>query len=94
MWVFFGRWEVIHEKRHVTARLVRPSLSLWQYAPDIVEEDGFDIDIGEESVLVEEHRAYSVVGHVEPVREELVVKVFNRFLQCDDMPLACDFVSQ
>ena len=52
--------------------------------------DGFDLDIREESVLVEEHRASSVVSHVEPVREELVVNVFNRFLQCDDMPLACD----
>ena len=31
-----------------------------------------------------------MVGHVEPVREERVVNVLNRFLQCDDMPLAYD----
>ena len=55
-----------------------------------MEVDGFDCDIREESVLIEEYRASSVVGHVEPVREELVVNTFNRFLQCDDMSLACD----
>ena len=47
---------------------------------------------GKKSVLIEEHCASSVVGHVEPVREELVVNVFNRFLQCDDMLLACDLI--
>ena len=30
------------------------------------------------------------MGHVEPVREEFVVNVLNCFLQCDDMPFACD----
>ena len=47
---------------------------------------------GVRGVLVEEHGASSVVGHVEPVREELVVNILNRFLQCDDMPLACDLL--
>ena len=54
--------------------------------------DGFDLDIREESVLVEEHRASSVVGHVEPIREKLVVNMLNRFLQGDDVPLACDLL--
>ena len=52
--------------------------------------DGFDLDIKEESVLNEEHCASSIVGHVEPVRERLVVNILNRFLQSDGMPLACD----
>ena len=52
--------------------------------------DGLDLDIREESVLMEEHHASSVVGHVEPVREELVVNVFNRLLQGDDMPFSCN----
>ena len=42
---------------------------------------GFDLDVREESVVIEEHRASSVVGHVKPFREELVVNRFNRFLQ-------------
>ena len=46
-----------------------------------VEEDGCDLDIGEESVLVEEHCASCVVGHVEPVREKLVVNILNHFLK-------------
>ena len=46
--------------------------------------------MGEESVLVEKHCASSVVGHVEPIREKLVVNILNRFLHCDDMPLACN----
>ena len=48
--------------------------------------DGCDIDIGKESVLVEKHCASSVVSHVEPVREELVVDILNCFLQRDDVP--------
>ena len=55
--------------------------------PVIVKVDGFDIDVRKESVLVEQHCASSVVGHVEPVREELVIDLFNRFLQGDDVPL-------
>ena len=54
--------------------------------------DGFDLDIGEESVLIEEHCASSVVSYVEPGRQVLVVNILNRFLQCDDMPLACDLL--
>ena len=89
--------DIVDEKRHVTARLVRPSLSLlhhlfWQDAPDIVKVDGFDLYIREETVLIEEHCASSVVGLVEPVREKLVVNILNRFLQCDDMPLACNLL--
>ena len=54
--------------------------------------DGFDLGIWEESVLIEEHCASSVVGHEEPVREKLMVNILDRFLQCDDMPLACDLL--
>ena len=94
--MFFGRWEVVDEKRHVIARLVRPSLSLlqpsfiWQYASDIVEVDGFDLDIREESVLIEEHRASSVVSYVEPICKNVMFDIFNRFLQGDDMPFPCN----
>ena len=54
--------------------------------------DGFDLGIREESVLIEQHCASSVVSHVEPVREMLVVDILNRFLQCDYMPLTCDLL--
>ena len=62
-----------------------------RFAPGIVEVNGLDLDIREEGILVEENSASPAVSHVEPVREELVVNVFNRFLQCDDMPLACNW---
>ena len=48
--------------------------------------DGLDLDIREEGVLVESHRATSVVGNMEPVCEEFVVHIINRLLQCDDVP--------
>ena len=46
--------------------------------------DGFDIDVGVESVLVEENRATCVMGHVEAIREKLVVNIFGRLLQGND----------
>ena len=52
----------------------------------IVKVDGCDLDVGKECVLVEKHCASSVVGHVEPVREKLMVDILNCFLQRDDVP--------
>ena len=52
----------------------------------VVKAEGFDFDVGKEGVIVEQYSTSSVVGHVEPVREKLVVNILNR---CDDMPLAC-----
>ena len=56
----------------------------------MVKVDGLDLDVRIESVLVEQNRTSSIVSHVEPVREELVVNILNRFLQSDDMPLPCN----
>ena len=39
-----------------------------------------DFNIKVEGVLFEENRATCVMGHVEPVREELVVNIINYFL--------------
>ena len=49
-----------------------------------------DFDIRVEGVFVEEHRASSVVGQLEPICQNIMVNLFNCFLQCDDVPLACD----
>ena len=51
-----------------------------------MEVGGCDLDIGKEGVLVEKYCASNVVGHVEPVREKLVVNILNCFLQRDDVP--------
>ena len=51
--------------------------------------DRFDIDVGVESVLVEEDCTICVMGHVEAIREKLVVNVVRRLLQGNDMPPAC-----
>ena len=53
--------------------------------------NGFDVDIGVESVLVEEHRAF-VVGHMEPICQNIMVDILNCFLQCDDVPFTCDML--
>ena len=49
-----------------------------------------DFDIWVEGVHVEEHRVSSIVGHVEPICQNITVNIFKCFLQCDDVPLACD----
>ena len=46
-----------------------------------------DFDVRVEGVFVEEHRASSVVGHVEPMCQNIMVNIFNCFLQCDDCDL-------
>ena len=53
---------------------------------------GFDVDIGVEGVLVEENRATCVMGHVEAIREKLVVNILGRLLQGNDMPLSCNLL--
>ena len=54
--------------------------------------DGLDINVGVKGVLVEENRATCVMGHVEAIREKLVVNVVRRLLQGNDMPLSCNLL--
>ena len=57
-----------------------------------VKVDGFDLDVGEEGILVERDRVSSIVCHVEPIREKLVVNILNCLLQGDDVPFSLQFV--
>ena len=52
--------------------------------------DGFDTDVRVEGLLVEENRAARKVGHVEAIREKLVVNISRRLLQGNDMLLSCN----
>ena len=52
--------------------------------------DRFDIDVKIEGVLIEENRASCVMGHVEAIRENVVVNVVGRLLQGNDRPPSCD----
>ena len=54
--------------------------------------DGFDINVGVKGVLVEENRATCVMGHVEAIREKLVVNVVRCFLEGNDMPSSCNLL--
>ena len=54
--------------------------------------NGFDVDIGVEGVLVEENRASSVMGHMEPTSKNVMVDILRCFLQSDDVPPACDLL--
>ena len=49
----------------------------------------FGLDISGQSILVEKHRASPVVSHGEPIREELVVNILNRFLQSESVSVPC-----
>ena len=51
--------------------------------------DGLDIYVGV-GVLVEEDCTTCVMGHVEAIREKLVVDVVRRLLQGNDMPPSCN----
>ena len=50
----------------------------------------FDIDVGVEGVLVEEDCTTCVMGHVEAIREKLLINVVRRHLQGNDMPPSCN----
>ena len=52
--------------------------------------DGLDIDVGVEGVFVEENCTTCVMGHVEAIREKLVVNVVGRFLKGNDMHPSCN----
>ena len=61
-----------------------------QVSLGIMKVDGLDVNVGVNDVLVEENRATSAMGHVEAIREKLVVNIFGRLLQGNDMPLSCN----
>ena len=42
--------------------------------------NGLDVNIGVELDLVEENRASSVVGHVEPICQNIMIDILNCFL--------------
>ena len=48
----------------------------------------FDIDVGVKGVFVEENGTTCVMGHVEAIREKLVVDILGRLLQSNDMLLS------
>ena len=52
--------------------------------------DGLDVDFGVEGILVEENCTTCVMGHVEAIREKLVVNVVGRLVQDNDMPPSCN----
>ena len=83
-----------NEARESTPCRTHPGVSfhhlIRQIAPGIMIVNRLDFNIWVEGVFVEEHRASSVVGHVEPICQNIMVNIFNCFLQCDDVPLACD----
>ena len=60
-----------------------------QVSPGIMKVYGLMINVGVKCVLVEENRATFVMGHVESIREKLVVNILGRLLQREDMPLSC-----
>ena len=49
--------------------------------------DGLDIDVGVESVLVEEKRVTCVMSHVEAILKNITINIFGSLLQGNDMPL-------
>ena len=52
-----------------------------QVSPGIMKVDGLDVNVGVKGVVVEENRATCVMGHVEAIREKLVVNILRRLLQ-------------
>ena len=56
--------------------------------------DGLDVEISVEGVLVEEDCTTCAMGHMEAIRENLVVNVVRRFLQGNDMSPACNLLCE
>ena len=45
-----------------------------------------DLDVGVESIFVEQESTPAVVSHMEAVRQKVVLEVLDGFLQRDDVP--------
>ena len=54
-----------------------------------VDVDGINLDVRVKSVFVEQDSTTGEMGNIEMVREALVMKVFDCFLQRNDAPFAC-----
>ena len=52
--------------------------------------DRFDINIWIDGVLIEENRTACIMGHVEPTCKNVMINIFGRFLQGNDMPPPCN----
>ena len=57
--------------------------------PGIMEVNGSNFDVLEKGVLVEQNCTRSIICHMETIRQELAVKIFN-CLQGDVLPLTCN----
>ena len=56
----------------------------------VVEVNGVDLDVRLTSVLVEQDSTTSEMGNVKVIREALVLEVFDRLLQSNDVPFLSD----
>ena len=52
--------------------------------------DGLDIDVGVEGVLIEENRTACIMGHVEATCKNVLINMFGRILQGNDLPPSCN----
>ena len=72
------------ETRESTPCRTHPGVSfhhfIRQITPGIMKANRLDFDITVEGVFVEEHRASSAVGHVEPICQNIMVDILNCFL--------------
>ena len=59
-------------------------------SPGIVKVFGLDISVGVKGVLVEVNRTTCVMGHVEATCKNVVIDIFGRLLQGNDMPPSCN----
>ena len=48
---------------------------IWQVSLGVMKVDGLDIDVGVESVLIEENRAACMMGHVEPTCKNVMIDI-------------------
>ena len=58
-----------------------------------VDVDGINLDVRVKSVFVEQDSTTGEMGNIKMVREALVMKVFDCFLQRNDAPFACKVLS-
>ena len=75
-----------------------PSLSPFRcwimcFASGVMQVDGAGLDLGVESVLVEEDCAPTIMVKMKSLRNIAVVDVISRLLKGNDVPLACVCVS-
>ena len=79
------------EKEHLARLIPVPFHDLIRQASSgVMKVYGLDIDVGIEGDLIEENRAACIMVHVQATCQNVMIDIFGRLLESNDMPPSCN----